>query len=526
MKIGVTKHIDSITVEDFVASAYAQKHITSLYKFAGLLEKFFGESDKDVVCLIEKHAMQDFVNYANDVHRETHNEATGIIVGYYLHDAKNPQKKIILGCKFLKARGTSSTVTCEFSYEDSAQHDAFCKENGLYQVVWVHSHPGFGVFYSGVDSATLMKFFREKHQMGIVVDNIKDKYLGFKIVNGKQYEYDFSLFDINESIERGSLICQTFKGKDNVPSTVVTVVNPPIKIGLKTDETSKRLECIEKRVESLENRPVSEPEKSEELGKEEDNNDKPASLTPIYALSGVTTALVLFLIFGGVMLNNKLDNMNSNSTELDSIYSKLESIENIVGSTDSSINSLGVIQLAENNVVSAVVTAKIKQPKEPGFQTGGIVYGNNKETLLAQGLKTPCNMDNNGMELTAQTTIHELESGNVYYYAAYLDKNNLIGEVKSFVADVKTSVADGISASTAKIGIDNKPQAGYVFGVRISLDDDIFSPRTWNVDLGGNNQVATIPNLDPNTTYYYAAYKKNDDGIVFGDVKNFTTKNQ
>ena len=526
MKIGVTKHIESISVDDFVSTPYAQKNIKSPYKLAGLLEKFFGESDKDVVCLIEKHAMQDFVDYANEVHRETHNEATGIIVGYYLHDAKNPQKKIILGCKFLKAMGSSSTVTCEFSYEDSAQHDAFCKENGLYQVVWVHSHPGFGVFYSGVDSTTLMKFFREKHQMGIVVDNIKDKYLGFKIVNGKQYEYDFSLFDINECLERGALICQTYKGKDKISTTVIPKVNPPIKIGQKTDETSKRFESIEKRVENLENRPVGENVSAEKDDEENDKETKPLSLTPVYALSAGTMLLVLFLIVGGVMLNNKLDSINNTSIELDSIRTKLESIENIVSATNSDTDSLSDNELAENNVVSAVVTATIKQPPTPGLMIGGIIYGENKQELLKSGKKIPCKIDNNGSDLTAQATIHELESGTIYYYAAYLDKGNQIGEVKSFAADVKTSEAKIVSINEAKIGIENTPQTNYVFGVRVSLDEDIFSPRTFDIDLGGANKVAAIPSLEPDSTYYYAAYKKNADGIIFGDVKNFTTKHQ
>ena len=180
-------------------------HINRLKHIITFFQDEIGNLEREFMCFIEKKALDAFVAFANEIYQSTHNEATGIIVGYYLHDANNPNKKIIVGTNFLQATGSASNVTCEFSYQDSIRHSMYCDKYKVLPIVWIHSHPGFGVFYSSTDSSTLRGYFNCDHQMGVVVDNIQNQYLGFKIYNGQQCVEDIFLFDIDHCIETGKL---------------------------------------------------------------------------------------------------------------------------------------------------------------------------------------------------------------------------------------------------------------------------------------------------------------------------------
>lgn len=162
-----------------------RNQLENIYQISSSL---FSKVEKNTACFVFEEAMEAFVSFADEVYSNTHHEATGLIAGYYLHDPNDPQKRIIVGTNFLQAAGKSSTVTCEFSYEDSARHSMFCEENNLLPVIWIHSHPGLGVFYSATDSETLQSFFKCDHQLGIVVDNIKRHYKAFKVITGGQTE--------------------------------------------------------------------------------------------------------------------------------------------------------------------------------------------------------------------------------------------------------------------------------------------------------------------------------------------------
>lgn len=160
--------------------------------------------DTEYLCFIEDNALSSFECFANEIYRQTRNEATGLLVGYYLQGQGNlVNKKILIATDFLPATGNASSVTCEFSYEDSVQHTLYCEKNHVLPIIWIHSHPGFGVFYSSTDSTTLASFFARDHQMGVVVDNLQNKYLGFKISNGMQRNQDIYSFNLNECVSSG-----------------------------------------------------------------------------------------------------------------------------------------------------------------------------------------------------------------------------------------------------------------------------------------------------------------------------------
>ena len=113
-------------------------------------------ANKGFTCYIEKQAFDAFIKFANDTYKNNCHEATGLIVGHYLHDKGRPNSKFIVGTNFLIAKaGNTTTVTCEFSYEDSIEHSNFYNAHKLLPLIWIHSHPGFGVFYSSTDDFTL-----------------------------------------------------------------------------------------------------------------------------------------------------------------------------------------------------------------------------------------------------------------------------------------------------------------------------------------------------------------------------------
>lgn len=156
---------------------------------------------RNFTCYIEKKAFDAFVNFANRTYLTKNHEATGLIVGYYLHDANYPEQSFIIGTHFLEAHGQTSSVTCEISYEDASAHNLFYEEHKLLPVVWIHSHPGFGVFYSSTDRETLKKCYFAPHQTGVVVDNLQNQILGFKMYGNRQEQENIYIFDLEKSNE-------------------------------------------------------------------------------------------------------------------------------------------------------------------------------------------------------------------------------------------------------------------------------------------------------------------------------------
>lgn len=150
-------------------------------------------------CYIERMAFDAFVRFANDTYKEKGHEATGLIVGYYLYDKSNPESCFIVGTNFLKATGPTTRVTCEFSYEDSIRHSNYCDEHKVLPLIWIHSHPGFGAFYSGTDDSTLKTYYYAPYQVGVVVDNLQNQILGYKMYGENKRQENVYIFDLDKS---------------------------------------------------------------------------------------------------------------------------------------------------------------------------------------------------------------------------------------------------------------------------------------------------------------------------------------
>lgn len=187
-------------------------HNKSIERLENIIKIFQHEQerfDNDFQCFIERRAFNAFVAFADEAYKSRGHEATGVIFGYYFHIKDNPQRKIIVATDFIPANGPTTAVTCTISYEDVINYNNFCEKNKMIQAVWIHSHPTYGTFYSGTDSTMLSSTFYAQHQMGVVVDNVRNQAMGFKIINGVEKHENVVLFDLDESILKNKLQTQT-----------------------------------------------------------------------------------------------------------------------------------------------------------------------------------------------------------------------------------------------------------------------------------------------------------------------------
>jgi len=135
---------------------------------------------------IDEPAWNKFLQRANNEYTIHNHEASGIILGHYFSDRFG---KFIVGTHFEAGYGQgTSSVFCEISIQDQLRILQKAKDHNLLQLIWIHSHPAFGAFYSSVDYRTLKSMYYAPHQAGIVVDNVNAEYLGFKVSNNNAYE--------------------------------------------------------------------------------------------------------------------------------------------------------------------------------------------------------------------------------------------------------------------------------------------------------------------------------------------------
>mgnify|MGYP000090270182 CR=1 FL=1 len=205
-------------------------HNKSIERLGNIIKIFQGEQEKfdnNFQCFIERTAFNAFIAFADEAYKNRGHEATGVIFGYYFHIKNNPHRKIIVATDFIPANGPATAVTCTISYDDVINYNNFCEENKMVQAVWIHSHPTYGTFYSGTDSAMLSSSFYALHQMGVVVDNVRNQAMGFKIINGAEKHENVVLFDLNESLLKNKLQTQILYLKQaDTPKPVVKSATP------------------------------------------------------------------------------------------------------------------------------------------------------------------------------------------------------------------------------------------------------------------------------------------------------------
>jgi hypothetical protein len=157
----------------------------------------------------------------------------------------------------------------------------------------------------------------------------------------------------------------------------------------------------------------------------------------------------------------------------------------------------------------------------------GVKFGTTPESLTAN-IGT---LDGN--TITVSKT--ELTTNTTYYYQAYVTLQNKVtytGEVKSLIttdAKVATKAATGglMKATVGGTLSDYPTGSGVTCGVVMSMSSNVEDVRAGlilaNSQLAGDFAFEQA-GLLPGKTYYYAAYINLGSGIVYGDVKSFTTQ--
>lgn len=142
---------------------------------------------------IQDYAWNAFVSHGNRVYQEVKHEAQGIFVGLYFKDQFG---EFIVATAYEEGNGNSQSAFVEMSEECLANISEKCQANGTLMLIWIHTHPNFGVFYSGTDNNCLKTNFYKPYQIGIVVDILRKQHKGFKTKGNDIGEYaDYALFN-------------------------------------------------------------------------------------------------------------------------------------------------------------------------------------------------------------------------------------------------------------------------------------------------------------------------------------------
>lgn len=147
---------------------------------------------------IQDYAWNAFLNHGNSVYEELKHEAQGIFVGHYFKDEFG---EFVVATNYEEGRGSSESAYVKMSEECLAGISDRCQNNDTLMLIWVHTHPEFGVFYSETDYRCLKTNFYKSHQIGIVVDNIKKKHKGFKTKGDDVIDFsNYALFNEEQNI--------------------------------------------------------------------------------------------------------------------------------------------------------------------------------------------------------------------------------------------------------------------------------------------------------------------------------------
>lgn len=168
----------------------------------------------DVACYLSQQALDEFIAHATAVYNKKGHEAIGVITGYYCQSADHPEQKMAIGTHFIPAGGESTQVTCEISLNDSIRIMDYNQLHKTFTICWIHSHPGFGAFYSGTDKDTLLTQYNAPFQFGVVVDILNQQSKAFKSIDGKMKEIEYYIFNSESQADAENNGEETSKNAD------------------------------------------------------------------------------------------------------------------------------------------------------------------------------------------------------------------------------------------------------------------------------------------------------------------------
>ena len=201
-------------------------------------------------------------------------------------------------------------------------------------------------------------------------------------------------------------------------------------------------------------------------------------------------------------------------------------------------NILSVVETGNAAVTSTTATTlgtvlDLSGYASSSYEVGTIYSTTSKPT--ESGKRQPGALGEAG-EVT--TTISGLTKGQTYYYATYVTLQGKVtqyGEVKSFYttdADISSTIGE-VTATKATLNATVSQSADVINAGASEIEYGFKVGATENVANEGIDYPATgedtafsqeINGLLPGQTYYYVSYFKIGDGLVYGDVQQFTTK--
>jgi proteasome lid subunit RPN8/RPN11 len=190
MKIVKTKEIVAKDVSEVPDTLIDFKDRAKLHEHNSSIPDFF--------VYIQDYAWNAFANHSNNVYQELRHEAQGIFVGHYYKDQFG---EFTVVTAYEEGNGNSQSAYVEMSEECLSKISDKCQADGTLMLIWIHTHPGFGVFYSGTDYNCLKTNFYKPYQIGLVADILGNQIKGYKTKGSDVVEYvDYKLFNDEKNL--------------------------------------------------------------------------------------------------------------------------------------------------------------------------------------------------------------------------------------------------------------------------------------------------------------------------------------
>lgn len=142
---------------------------------------------------LHEYAWEAFLSHTIEIYSRTGHEGQGIFVGKYFRDEFG---EFAVATSYFGGEGESSQSHVEMSEQCLQLISRQCVAEDLLMLIWVHTHPKFGAFYSSTDTRCLRTNFYMPFQIGIVVDIVRRELKGFRVLDREVIGFDdFALYN-------------------------------------------------------------------------------------------------------------------------------------------------------------------------------------------------------------------------------------------------------------------------------------------------------------------------------------------
>lgn len=314
MKIVQTKTVTSLPIQE------TREEVLSLFRNRKDLHQ---NGVPNFFVYINEYAWEAFLNHTRGVYKRTRHEGQGIFLGKYFKDIFG---EFVVAVSYYEGEGESSHAYVGMSEQCLSEISKKCVAENLLMLIWVHTHPNFGPFYSGTDVNCLKTNFFMPYQTGIVVDIIREEHKGYKVLSGDVFEFkDYSLYNSEQN-----RLFQPYENKNRVKVNTESIdikkkeildVVPPI-----SETILQEVKTIRAELETI--KPQIE--------------DFFAETTVTSQLNVVTKELI--------SLNQKVLSLNTDLALIKEHLQKIESTKTVEQMLSSSVESLEFIKIEINSV--------------------------------------------------------------------------------------------------------------------------------------------------------------------------------